>query len=165
MGIKANIINSASIADRLSMLVSGQVDVISSSPQAEARLGNEIRVVHRATTSKYLWNSCGWWFKPDFIKDHPEAVRKFVQGLGMARKLIKENPNEAVKVYSKYNKLQDSSYKKPFVLPKFDNPPVIYTYGLEKTYRLVKDHKKLKKDIDTSKLVDGRFAKSITVSY
>jgi NitT/TauT family transport system substrate-binding protein len=164
-GVKANIVTAASDADRLSMLVSGRVDVIFSSPPIEARLGDDIRVVHTATTSKYLWNSCGWWFKPDFVKAHPEAVRRFVQGLAMARTLINENPNEAIRVYSKYNKLQDSSYKKPFVLPKFDNPPVIYTYGLERTYRLIKEHKELKRDIDTSKLVDGRFAKSLTAPY
>jgi ABC-type nitrate/sulfonate/bicarbonate transport system substrate-binding protein len=122
-------------------------------------------VVHRATTSKYLWNSCGWWFKRDFIKAHPEVVKKFVQGLAMGRKLIKENPKEAIKVYSKYNKLDDSTYKKPFALPKFDNPPVIYTYGLERTYHLLKEHKGLKNDIDISKLVDGRFAKSLTAAY
>jgi NitT/TauT family transport system substrate-binding protein len=164
-GIKANIITAASDADRLSMLVSGRVDVIFSSPPVEARLGDDIRVVHTATTSKYLWNSCGWWFKPDFVKSHPEAVRRFVLGLSMARKLINENPNEAIRVYSKYNKLQDASHKKPFVLPKFDNPPVIYTYGLERTYRLIKAHRELKKDIDTSKLVDGRFARSLTAAY
>lgn len=164
-GIKANIISTATDADRLSMLVSGKVDVIFSAPPIEARLGDDIRVVYTASASKYLWNSCGWWFKPDFIKAHPEAVRKFVQGLAMARTLINKNPDEAIKVYSKYNKLQDSSYKKPFVLAKFDNPPVIYTYGLEKTYLLIKEHRQLKKEIDVSKLVDGRFAKSLTEAY
>jgi NitT/TauT family transport system substrate-binding protein len=164
-GIKANIISAATDADRLSMLVSGKVDVIFSSPPIEARLGDDIRLVYTASSSKYLWNSCGWWFKPDFVKAHPEAVRKFVQGLGMARTLILKNPDEAIKVYSKYNKLQDSSYKKPFVLPKFDNPPVIYTYGLEKTYRLIKEHRELKREIDAQKLVDGRFAKSLTEPY
>jgi len=165
LGVKANIISAATDADRLSMLVSGKVDVIFSSPPIEARLGDDIRLVYTASSSKYLWNSCGWWFKPDFVKAHPEAVRKFVQGLAMARTLILKNPDEAIKVYSKYNKLQDSSYKKPFVLPKFDNPPVVYTYGLEKTYRLIKEHRELKREIDTRKLVDGRFAKSLTEPY
>ena len=164
-GIKANIISVATDADRLSMLISEKVDVIFSSPPIEARLGDDIRVVYTASSSKYLWNSCGWWFKPDFIKAHPEAVRRFVQGLAMARTLIAKNPDEAITVYSKYNKINDASYKKPFVLPKFDNPPVIYTYGLEKTYRMIKDHRELKREIDTSKLVDGRFAKSLTAAY
>jgi ABC-type nitrate/sulfonate/bicarbonate transport system substrate-binding protein len=163
--IKANLVTTTTDADRLSMLLSNRVDIIFSSPPTEARLGDDIRVVHTATTSKYLWNSCGWWFKPDFIKKHPEAVTKFVQGLAKARQIIIENPAEAVSVYSKYNKLKDDSYKKPFVLAKYDNPPVIYTYGLGKTYRMMKDFKLLKKDIDTSKLVDGRFAKSLTAPY
>jgi ABC-type nitrate/sulfonate/bicarbonate transport system substrate-binding protein len=165
LGIKANLISVATDADRLSMLLSGKVDVIFSSPPIEARLGDDIRLVYTASSSKYLWNSCGWWFKPDFVKAHPEAVKKFVQGLGMARTLILKSPEEAIKVYSKYNKLQDSSYRKPFVLPRFDNPPVIYTYGLEKTYRLIKEHRELKKEIDTRKLVDGRFARSMTEPY
>jgi ABC-type nitrate/sulfonate/bicarbonate transport system substrate-binding protein len=163
--IKANLVTTTTDADRLSMLLSGRVDIIFSSPPTEARLGDEIRVVHTATTSKYLWNSCGWWFKPDFIKNHPEAVRKFVQGLAMARKIINEDPAEAVRVYSKYNKLKDDSYKKPFVLAKYDNPPVIYTYGLEQTYKIMKSYGLLKKDIDTSTLVDGRFAKSLVAPY
>ena len=163
--IKSNLVTTTTDADRLSMLLSGKVDIIFSSPPTEARLGDDIRIVHTATTSKYLWNSCGWWFKPDFINKHPEAVRKFIQGLAMARQIIINNPAEAVRIYSKYNKLTDDSYKKPFVLPKFDTPPVIYTYGLERTYMVMKDYKLLKKDIDTSKLVDGRFAKSLTASY
>jgi ABC-type nitrate/sulfonate/bicarbonate transport system substrate-binding protein len=163
--IKANIITTTTDADRLSMLLSGKVDIIFSSPPTEARLGDDIRIVHTATTSKYLWNSCGWWFKPDFVKKHPEAVRVFVQGLAMARKLINENPAEAIKVYSKYNKLRDDAYKKPFVLPQFDNPPVIYSFGLEKTYKIMKEYKMLKKEIDTRKLVYGRFAKSLVNPY
>jgi ABC-type nitrate/sulfonate/bicarbonate transport system substrate-binding protein len=163
--IRANIVSTETTTERISMLISGRVDVVLSGPVIAAMLGNQIRLAHTVTTSKYLWNSCGWWFKPDFIKKHPEAVTKFVQGLAKARQIIIENPAEAVRVYSKYNKLKDDSYKKPFVLPQFDNPPVIYTYGLEKTYKIMKDYKMLKKDIDTSKLVDGRFAKSLTAPY
>jgi ABC-type nitrate/sulfonate/bicarbonate transport system substrate-binding protein len=165
MNIKANVVSSVSPADRLSMLLSGRVDIILSDAAVEARLGDDIRLVHKASTSKYLWNSCGWWFKPDFIKNHPEAVRKFVQGLGMAKKVINENPAEAVRVYSKYNKLKSDSYKKPFELAQFDNPPVVYAYGLEQTYKIMKGFGVLKKEIDTSKMVDGRFAKSITTPY
>ncbi len=163
--IKANLITTTTDADRLSMLLSGRVDIIFSSPPTEARLGDELRVVHTATTSKYLWNSCGWWFKPDFISKHPEAVRKFVQGLAKARQVIIEDPAEAIRVYSKYNKLKDDSYKKPFVLPQFDNPPVIYAYGLERTYKIMKEYQMLKKEIDTSTLIDGRFAKSLVAPY
>ena len=165
MNIKANIFSTISSADRLSMLISGKVDIILSSPSTEARLGDRIRIVHSCSTSKYLWNSCGWWFKPNYIKKHPEAVRKFIQGLAMARKLINENPAEAVRIYSKYNKLNDTSFKKPFVLPQFNNPPVIYTYGLEQTYKIMREYRMLKKEIDTSKLVDGRFAKSLVNPY
>ena len=163
--IKATTISTQTPPDRISMLVSGRVDVILSSPATAAVLGNRIRVVHTVTTSKYLWNSCGWWFKPDFIKTHPDAVRRFVQGLAQARKLINENPNEAIRVYAKYNKLKNDAFKSPFKLPQFDNPPVIYTYGLEQTYRIMKKFGALKRDIDTSKLVDGRFAKSLTAPY
>ena len=163
--IKAELITTTTDADRLSMLLSGRVDIIFSSPPTEARLGDDIRIVHTATTSKYLWNSCGWWFKPDFINKHPEAVRKFVQGLAKARQVINENPTEAVRVYSKYNKLTDDSYKKPFVLPKFDNPPVIYAYGLERTYRIMKEYKMLKNEMDTGKHIDGRFAKPLVAAY
>ena len=163
--VKAKVLFTKTASDRLSMLMSGNVDVILSNPSTEARLGDGLRIVHTCSTSKYLWNSCGWWFKPDYIKENPEAVRKFVKGLAMARKLIIENPQEAIAIFSKYNKLNDGSFKKPFVLPQFDNPPVVYTYGLQKTYGIMRDYGRIKKNIDPGSLVDDRFAKSLKTPY
>ena len=163
--VKAKVIFTKTAADRLSMLTSGNVDVILSNPSTEARLGDELRIVHTCSTSKYLWNSCGWWFKPDYVEKNPEAVKKFVKGLSMARKLIMENPEEAIELFSKYNKLNDGSFKKAFVLPQFDNPPVIYTYGLEETYKIMRDYGRIKMDVDPKKLVDDRFAKSLDAPY
>ena len=151
--------------ERVSMLLTGQVDVILVHPTTEARLGDQIRVAHRATTSKYLWNSCGWWFKPEYVKAHPQAIEKFVKGLAKARKLIQERPQEAIDIYSKYRRVNDKSFKKPFVLAQFDYPPVIYTYGLQQTYKIMRDFNMVKKEIDINKIVDGRFAKSLTEPY
>ncbi len=148
--------------DRISMLLTGQVDVILIQPAAIARLGDQIRTVHSCSASKYLWNSCGWWFKPEYIKAHPQAVKMFVQALGKARQVIQRHPQEAIGIYSKYRRLNDKSFKKPFVLAQFDFPPVIYTYGLQQTYEIMRDFNMLTKDIDINSIVDGRFAKSLT---
>ena len=165
-GIKGyEIIQTGDDAERISMLLSGNVDVTMSSPNIAAKLGDQIRVVHSCPTSKYLWNSCGWFFKRDYLAKHPEAVRKFVQALGMAREVINNNPKEAVRIYSKYNNVDQASNKKPFVLAQFDSPPVIYTYGLEESYKMMKKFNLLKKPIDIKKMVDGRFAKSLSEPY
>jgi len=165
-GIKGyEIIQTADDAERTSMLLSGNVDVAMSSPAMTAKLGDQIRVVHSCSTSKYLWNSCGWFFKRAYVEKHPEAVRKFVQALGKARDLINNNPKEAVRIYSKYNNIDQSSNKKAFELAKFDSPPVIYTYGLVESYNMMRKFKLLKKPIDINTMVDGRFAKSLSERY
>ena len=164
-GVTANVITTKTAADRLAMLVSKQVDVIMSNPATEARLGDDIRIAHSCSTSKYLWNSCGWCFKPEYLEKNPESVRKFVKGLSRARELIVNDRAKAIAVYSKYNKLQDDSYKKPFALCRFDNPPVIYIYGLEKTYEMKRAEGELKNEIDLSRLVDDRFAKALSDPY
>jgi len=164
--VKGKVIFTKTAADRLSMLMSGNVDVILSNPSTEARLGDDLRIVHTCSTSKYLWNSCGWWFKRSYIEENPEAVRKFVEGLAMARKLIIEKPGETIELFSKYNKLNDGSFKKPFVLPQFDNPPVVHAYGLQKTYEIMRDYGRIKKaDMDTTKVIDERFAKPLKAPY
>ncbi len=151
--------------ERMSMLLTGQVEVIMVHPAVEAKMGDDIRVVHRCTASKYLWNSCGWWFKPEYIKAHPEAIKDFVEGLAKARKLIKEHPAEAIRIYSKYRRVDDKSFKRPFVLAQFDYPPVVYTYGLEQTYKILRDFHLIDKEMDINTLVDGRFAKSLSEPY
>ena len=165
-GVKGyTVISTIDDADRTSMLLNGNVDVAMVSPGMEAKLGDQIRLVHICTTSKYLWNSCGWFFKRDYIREHPEAVHKFIQGLALARKIINENPEEAIKIYSKYNKMDQASFKKPFQLASFDNPPTIYIYGLQETYRIMQQFKLLKTTIDVGKFVNGEFAKPLDVRY
>ncbi len=165
-GIKGyEIIQTGDESARISMLLSGNVDVTMTSPAMLAKLGDQIRVVHSCPTSKYLWNSCGWFFKRDYLDKHPEAVRKFVRALGMAREIIKNNPKEAIRIYSKYNNIDQASNKKPFVLAEFDSPPVVYTYGLAESYKMMRKFKLLKKPIDVNTMVDGRFAESINKPY
>ncbi|MBI5252415.1 MAG: ABC transporter substrate-binding protein [Desulfomonile tiedjei] len=165
-GVKGyTVIATADDADRTSMLLSGNVDVAMSSPAMECKLGDQIRVVHCCTTSKYLWNSCGWFFKRDYIKKHPEAIQKFVQGLAMSRKIINGDPEEAIKIYSKYNKMDQTTYKKPFQLPSFDSPPVIYIYGLEETHRIMQQFNLLKTKIEIGNHVNGQFAKPLDARY
>jgi len=151
--------------ERISMLLAGHVDVILTSPAVAAKLGDDVRVVHSCTTSKYLWNSCGWFFKRDYLRKHPEAVKKFVDALAKARSIITDNQDEAIKTYSKYNKIDQSSFKTPFKLAQFDNPPVVYAYGLDRTYEAFRKYNLLKNEIDNKKIVDDRFAKTIWTSY
>ena len=104
-------------------------------------------------------------YHQDYLEKHPEAVRKFVQALDMARKVINDDPKEAIRIYSKYNNIDQASNKKPFQLAQFDSPPVIYTYGLAESYKMMRKFNLLKKPIGVSKMVDDRFAKSMSGPY
>ncbi len=157
-GVTAEVLSTKTDADRLSMLLSRQVDVVLSSPAMEARLGDDLRLVHTASTSKYLWNSCGWFFKAEYIKKNREAVKLFVAGLEKARKLIRDNPQRAIEIYSKYNRLKDDDYKKPFVLAEFDVPAKVYGYGLRRTYDMMREPGMLQGEIDVDAMITGDFA-------
>ncbi|NOX32267.1 MAG: ABC transporter substrate-binding protein [Deltaproteobacteria bacterium] len=163
--VKAKVVEMRTGGDRFSALLTGHVDACLSSPQAQALYGDEIRIVHSSTMSKYIWNSCGWWIKREFLKAHPEAARRFVKGLAMARKLINENPDEAVNIFSKYGKIRNKRFKKPFVLAQFDNPPVIYAYGLGKVNEILQQYGLMNKKINVSDIVDNRFSIVINHSY
>lgn len=163
--VNAKVVEMRTGGDRFSALLTSHVDACLNSPQAQALYGDEIRVVHSCTISKYLWNSCGWWMKREFLKVHPKAARRFVEGLAMARKLISENPDEAVMIFSKYGKIRSNRFKESFVLAQFDYPPVIYAYGLRKVNEILQQYSLMKKKVDVSEIVDGRFAIVVDEDY
>ena len=153
--VKAEVVEMRTGGDRFSALLTGHVDACLTQPQAQALYGDQIRIVHSCTMSKYIWNSCGWWMKREFLKAHPEAAKRFVQGLAMARKLINKNPDEAVIIFSKYGKIRNTKFKEPFVLAQFDNPPVIYVYGLRKTNEILQKYGLMNTKIDVSNIVNN----------
>lgn len=165
LGITAEVLSTKTDADRLSMLLSRQVDVVLSSPAMEARLGDDLRLVHTASTSKYLWNSCGWFFKAEYIEKNREAVKLFVAGLEKARKLINDTPQRAIEIYAKYNRLKDQDYRKPFVLAKFDVPAKVYAYGLRRTCTMMREFGLLQGEIDVDAMITDDFAAPVDGDY
>ncbi len=156
--VKAEIVEMMTDGDRFSALLTGHVDACGSSPQAEALYGDQIRIIHSCTMSKHIWNSCGWWIKREFLTANPEAVNRFVKGLAMARKFINEKPDEAITIFSKYGKIRNNKFKKPFVLAQFDNPPAIYAYGLGKTNEILQQYGLINIKMDVSNIIDNRFS-------
>jgi ABC-type nitrate/sulfonate/bicarbonate transport system substrate-binding protein len=150
---------------RISSLMARQADVVSGAPYWESVFGDEIRLVHSCTMSKYIWNSCGWWFKPEFIKEHPKAIKRFVEGLAMARTFIDKNYDESIEILAKARFIDLAKMKTPIKLPQFDNPPVIYKYGLEKTAEIMVNYGLLQTMPKIDDYVDGRFAKAIETDY
>lgn len=150
---------------RISSLMAGQADAVSGSPYWMSVFGDEIKLVHSCTLSKYIWNSCGWWFKPEYIKAHPEAIRRFVNGLAMARTFINENYDESIAILAKVRFIDLTKMKTPIKLPQFANPPVIYKYGLKKTAEVMMDYGLLKTMPNIDDIVDDRFAKAIETDY
>lgn len=151
----------------LSALLSGQVDVAISETHFLPMYGDKIKQVHTSTISKYLFNSCGWWFKADYIKEHPTAVKKFVDGLLLARLFIKEHPQEAIDILAKGTHLDVKSFKFPeaFVLPKFDMPTTIYKYGLVQMVQVFKDYKLMEGDVNVDDLVCDKYSIVIDQDY
>lgn len=165
MGVQADAVEIDTGGDRISALLTGHVDASLMSPQFKALYGDKVRTVHIASSSKYIWNSCGWWLKREFLDQHPEAAERFVNGLAKARKLINTNADEAVAIFSKYGKIRDDKFIEPFQLAQFDDPPVVYQYGLQKTIEIMNEYKLLDNAITAENIVDGRFAAVIDKDY
>jgi ABC-type nitrate/sulfonate/bicarbonate transport system substrate-binding protein len=151
----------------LSALLSEQVDVAISESHFMPMYGDKIKLVHTSTISKYLFNSCGWWFKVDYIKEHPIAVKRFVDGLLLGRQFIKEHPQESIQILAKGTHLNVAEFKFPetFVLPTFDMPTTIYKYGLDQMYEIFKNYNLIEGDVNVSDLVCDTYSIVIDQDY
>ena len=165
LGIKAEIIIIRNASQRASALLSGNVDAVYGTPYFKAQFGSQVRKVHTSTITKYLWNSCGWWFKPDYIEKHPLAIKKFVDGQLMGRFFIRNNPKEALDIMARQLNLDLTQFKEPVPIPYFDMPITVYQYGLQKTAEILVKYGHLKAVPDVTRLVDPRFSVVIDQDY
>ncbi|SLM31889.1 putative periplasmic sulfonate binding protein [Desulfamplus magnetovallimortis] len=151
----------------LSALLSGQVDGAIGEATFMAMYGDKIRKVHTSTISKYLYNSCGWWVKESFAKEHPAAVKKFVDGILLARLFIHENQDEAMEILARetHMDLSEFKFKDSYDLPTFDMPTTIYKYGLEQMVAIFKQYNLFEGEVKVDDLVDPRFSIIIDTDY
>jgi len=163
--IQANVIFMKSYSSMLSSLLTGQLDAGIFTPYVLA--GNEkyLRKVHTCAISKYLYNSCGWWFKREFIEANPAAIEKFVQGLTKGREFIRDYRKEAIAILVKNSKLNPADFKEDIFLPRFDLPVTIYQYGLEKTNETIMKYGLIDTKLDVAAMVEPRFAKVVDQPY
>ena len=163
--INAEVINVKTEDLALSALLSGQVDVAIGESHFMPMYGDKIKRVHVSTISKYLFNSCGWWFKADYAEKHPRAIKKFVDGLLLGRQFIHENRDEAIQILARgtHMKLEDFKFKDEFVLPTFDMPTTIYKYGLDRMYDIFKRYDLVEGDVDINDLIYDKY--SIIIDY
>jgi len=163
--IDAEVINVKTEDLALSALLSGQVDVAVGESHFMPMYGDKIKLVHTSTISKYLFNSCGWWFKADYAAKHPRAIKKYVAGLLLARQFIRENREAAIRILARgtHLKLDDFKFKEAFVLPTFDMPTTIYKYGLDRMYAIFKHYKLMEGDVDVDSLIYDKA--SIIIDY
>lgn len=163
--VTPKIIDMRDDTDRVTALISGQVEIISGTSFVEAFYGKQVKLVHECTAGKYIRNGSGWWFSPEFLEKHPEAASRFVTALAMARTYMGEHKDEAAAILARKLELKVENLQQPLDLPVFDNPPVIYKYGLRKTAEIMKQYDLLREIPDVDPYVDGRFAKVIDVDY
>lgn len=154
-----------SYSSMLSSVLTKQLDVGIFAPYVLASNPDTLKKVHSSTISKYLYNSCGWWFKREFIETHPAAIEKFVKGLTKGREFIRDHKDEAIAILAKNTKLNLADFKQELPLPHFDLPVTIYQYGLEKTNEIIMKYGLLDKKLDVSTMVDSRFAKVVEQPY
>ena len=164
-GIKPKLIYMKSYNVMLSSVLNGQIDAATFNPYVIAKIPGQLKKVHTSTISKYLYNSCGWWAKESFIKSKPQAVKKFIKGMTMAREFIRDHKPEAVKILAKYTKLDLKQLKGDLKLPRFDLPVTIYEYGLKKTNDILMQYKLMDKKLDVTKMVEPRFVKVVKKPY
>lgn len=162
--IKAQVIPMGS-SSVMASLLTGQVDAGSLVPYNFASDPDALKKVHTSTISKYLYNSCGWWFKRDFIAANPGAIEKFVKGLTRGREFIRDHKKEAVAVLVKHMKLNPDDFQGNLALPSFDLPVTIYQYGLDRTADIVVKYGLIDKKPDVAAMVDGRFARVVDQPY
>lgn len=163
--VDARVIFMKSYSSMLSSVLTKQLDVGLFTSYVLAGNPDELKKVHTSSISKYLYNSCGWWFKPEFIDTHPQAVEKFVKGLTKGRQFICDHKDQAVAVLAKNTKLNPSDFKRDLILPHFDIPVTIYQYGLKKTNEIIMKYGLIDKKLDTAAMVEPRFAKVIDQPY
>lgn len=151
----------------LSALLSGQVDAATGEATFLAMYGDKIKKIHSSTISKYLFNSCGWWFKEEFAKNNPRAIKKFVDGILLARLFIHEHKDEAMQILARetHMDLAAFKYKEAYGLPTFDMPTTIYKYGLDKMVGIFKKYQLVEGEVKVDDLVDDRFSLIIDKDY
>ena len=151
----------------LSALLSGKVDGAIGEATFMAMYGDKIRKVHTSSISKYLYNSCGWWVKDNFAKKHPTAIRKFVDGILLARLFIHEHRDEAMEILARetHMDLSQFKFKEAYDLPTFDMPTTIYKYGLDQMVAIFKKYNLFEGDVKGNDLVDPRFSIIINKDY
>ena len=163
--IKADVIDMKTEDVMVSALLSGQIDAAEGTSYMEAQCGGKIRKVHSCAASKYIYNSCGWWFKKQFVADHYGAVKRFVDGLLLGRLYITEHPDEAVKILAKSRKIRLEDLSVQIRLPRFDLPVTVYQFGLSKTNEIMREYGLIEKTLDVSKIVDPRFSLVVDQAY
>ncbi len=151
----------------LSALLTGKVDAATGEATFLAMYGDKIKKIHSSTISKYLFNSCGWWFKEDFAKKHPTAIKKFVDGMLLARLFIHEHKDEAMQILARetHMDLAAFKFKDAYELPTFDLPTTIYKYGLDKMVGIFKKYQIIDGEVKVDDLVDPRFSIIIDQDY
>lgn len=163
--IQAEVIPMANYSTILASVLTGQVEVGSFVPYNFASVPDALKKVHTSTISKYLYNSCGWWFKRDFIDANPAAIEKFVKGLTRGREFIRDHKKEAVAILVKNLKLNPADFQEDLALPSFDLPVTIYQYGLDKTADIIMKYGLIDRKPEAAAMVDGRFAKVVDQPY
>ena len=163
--VDAEVISMTSYGTMLSSVLTGQLAAATFNPYVLASNPDALKKVHTSTISKYLYNSCGWWFKRDYIDANAPAVEKFVKGLTKGREFIRDHKDEAVAILCRNVKLNPADFKVELQLPRFDLPVTIYQYGLQRTNEIIKKYGLIDKELNAADLVEPRFAKVVDQPY
>jgi len=97
-------------------LKSGTVDAGNLGEPFVTMMGDNVVMVHKF---RNISGASGYSFSERFIKEHPQAIKGFLAGIGKAVAFTRENNEEARTTLSKYTKLPPHVVQK-VVLPSWD---------------------------------------------
>ena len=97
-------------------LKSGTVDAGNLGEPFVTMMGDNVVMVHKF---RNISGASGYSFSERFIKEHPQAIKGFLAGIGKAVAFTRENNEEARTILSKYTKLPPHVVQK-VVLPSWD---------------------------------------------
>lgn len=148
------------------MVLSGKADAcVAFGPSGLSRYKGKLRPIAPGTANAKIGCCQFFWFRSDFLKEHPEAVKGLMKALQEAHEYIEDNPVEAIQIAVKDTPGADFEYYKTRLeqgeLWDYPSEILVEAWQVEEAQKLNLKLGLQHKRLDIKKYVDPRFAKPV----